>query len=293
MATIRRERLVPEDAPFWIAISTAWILSVVLLFNDGFHTVAHGAVLEERTRSWLATIVLFLLAWQVMTAAMMLPSSLPMIGLFARVSRGQAQPRLALTAFLGAYFAVWTGFAIVALMTDAGLHRLVNQWSWLEAHDYAIAGSVFVVAGAFQFSSLKERCLDACRTPVGFLFAHYKRGTKAAWDLGVRHGLFCLGCCWALMLIMFAVGVGSLVGMAALTGIMVIEKTNRHGRRLASVVGIALLLWGGLVLLQPNWLPATFASSDQTHEHHHEQLPSDQPVHQHEQLPGQQQVPHH
>jgi predicted metal-binding membrane protein len=293
MATIRRERLVPGDAPFWLTIAAAWILTVVLLFNDGFHTLAHGAVLEERSRSWLTTIVLFLLAWQVMTAAMMLPSSLPMIGLFARVSKGQAKPRRAIAAFLSAYFAVWTGFAVVALTGDAGLHKLVKQWSWLDAHDYVITGSIFVIAGAFQFSSLKERCLDACRTPVGFLFAHYRRGTKAAWDLGVRHGLFCLGCCWALMLIMFAVGVGSLVGMAALTGVMVIEKTHRHGRRLASIVGIVLLVSGGLVLLQPNWLPATFASSNQTHQHQSEQVPADQDVHQHEQLPTQKQIPHH
>jgi predicted metal-binding membrane protein len=293
MTTMRRERFISGDAPFWLAVAAAWLLTTILLVNGGFHTLAHGAVLEERTRSWLATIVLFLLVWQVMTAAMMLPSSLPMIGLFARVSRGQAQPRLALTAFLGAYFAVWTGFAVVALTADAGLHKLVERWSWLDAHNYVITGSIFVIAGAFQFSSLKERCLDACRTPVGFLFAHYKRGTKAAWDLGIRHGLFCLGCCWALMLIMFAVGVGSIVGMAALTSIMVIEKTNRHGRRLATIVGIALLIWGGLVLMQPNWLPSTIASENQTHEHHPEQLPAEQHLQQHEQLPGEQQAPHH
>jgi predicted metal-binding membrane protein len=290
MATIRRERLVLGNAPFWLAVVAAWILTTVLLLNDGFHTLSHGAILEERTRSWLATIALFLLAWQVMTAAMMLPSSLPMIGLFARVSGRQDKPKLALAVFLGAYFVVWTGFAVVALIGDAGLHRLVDNWAWLDAHDYVVAGSVFVLAGAFQFSSLKERCLDACRSPVGFLFRYYKRGPKAAWNLGIRHGLFCLGCCWALMLLMFAVGVGSLVGMAALTGVMVIEKTNRHGRRLASIVGIVLLLWGGLVLAQPNWLPETFAA-DQTQEHQHDQHPAQE--HHHEEIPDQPQVPHH
>jgi predicted metal-binding membrane protein len=272
-------------------MAAAWILTAGLLASDGFHTLAHGDILEERTRSWLATIALFLLAWQVMTAAMMLPSSLPMIGLFARVSGRQDRPQLALATFLTAYFVVWTGFAVVALIGDAGLHRLVKNWAWLDAHDYVIAGSVFVLAGAFQFSSLKERCLDACRSPVGFLFRYYQRGPKAAWNLGIRHGLFCLGCCWALMLMMFAVGIGSLVGMAALTGVMVIEKTNRHGRRLASIVGVVLLVWGGLVLLQPDWMPATIASVNQTHEHQHEQLPAQE--HHHEQMPAQEQVPHH
>ena len=118
------------------------------------------------------------------------------------------------------------------------------------------AAGILMVAGAFQFSSLKESCLDACRTPMQFLGRFYGRGLGAAWRLGVRHGLFCLGCCWALMLTMFAVGVGSLAWMVGLTGIMLIEKTTRHGKRLAPIIGAGLLLWGALNLLQPGWLPA-------------------------------------
>ena len=94
------------------------------------------------------------------------------------------------------------------------------------------------MAGGFQFSPLKERCLRQCRSPFGFLHRHYRRGVGAAWGLGARHGLFCLGCCWAL------------------TGVMVVEKTARWGRRLGPAVGAALLVWGVLVLAHPGWLPA-------------------------------------
>src|SRR5690606_29214040 len=114
-------------------------------------------------------------------------------------------------------------------------------------------GSVLLLAGGFQFSPLKEQCLSECRSPLGFLRRHYQRGLGAAWALGVRHGLFCLGCCWALMLVMFAVGVGSLVWMVGLTAVMVAEKTTRWGRRLAPVVGVALIALGLLAILRPTW----------------------------------------
>jgi predicted metal-binding membrane protein len=251
-----RARLVPGVNPIWGLVAAAWALGVVMVATGSHQALRHHDVLADTTIPSPASLALFLAAWQVMTAGMMLPSSLPMVHLFARASRGQTRPRLALGLFLAAYFAVWTLFALAALLTDAGLHALVARWGWLDARPWLISGMLLVAAGAFQFSPLKERCLDACRNPLSFLWHHYRRGPRAAWDLGWRHGLFCLGCCWALMLVMFAVGVGSLVWMAGLTGVMVIEKTSRAGRRLVSLVGAALLLWGALLLLAPAALPA-------------------------------------
>lgn len=196
---------------------------------------------------------------------MMLPSSLPLVKLFARASQSQIHSSLVRLAFVAAYFAVWTGFAVLALAGDAGLHQLVHRWSWLHERPWLVGGAVLLLAGGFQFSPLKERCLRQCRSPFGFLQQHYRRGIGAAWELGVRHGLFCLGCCWALMLTMFAVGVGSLIWMAALTGVMTIEKTWRRGRLLAPVVGAILLVWGVLVLAHPGWLPVTLGLSATAH----------------------------
>jgi predicted metal-binding membrane protein len=232
----------------------AWALSLALLAAGYSDLISHDALLDERALPTAGGFLLFLVAWQVMTAAMMLPSSLPLVQLFARASRGQARPRLALAAFLAAYFTVWTVFAVAALASDAALHRLVERWRWLDARPWLITGSILILAGAFQFSSLKERCLDACRTPMSYLMRHYRRGIGPAWNIGFRHGVFCLGCCWALMLLMFAVGVSNLAWMAALTGVMVIEKTTRRGRRLVPAVGAALLIWGALMLVQPGWL---------------------------------------
>lgn len=239
----------------WSIVLGAWGLALVIpAFGDG-GALSHHSIASERALPPLSTLLIFLIAWQVMTAAMMLPSSLPLIGLFVRASRGQDRPGLAIAAFLAAYFAVWTGFALVALLTDAGLHRLVARWSWLAERPWLIAGTVVIMAGAFQFSPLKERCLDVCRTPVNFLLRHYQRGVGAAWVLGLRHGLYCLGCCWALMLTMFAVGIGSLVWMVGLTGVMAIEKSTSWGRHLGAVVGGVLFVWGLLLLLHPGWLP--------------------------------------
>jgi predicted metal-binding membrane protein len=134
-------------------------------------------------------------------------------------------------ALIAGYAMVWTGFGVLAFVGDVGLHKLVHAWPWLAAHPQLIAGSVLALAGAFQFSELKERCLTECRHPGSFLVQHYGRGEAAAFRLGRIHGMFCLGCCWALMLVGFAAGVANLWWMAALTALMVFEKTGRRRSR--------------------------------------------------------------
>ncbi len=120
---------------------------------------------------------------------------------------------------------------------------------WLNEHQTLIAGGVILLAGVFQFSSLKEKCLQECRHPGVFLLRRYRRGAEAALRIGVAHGMFCLGCCWALMLLMFAAGVANLWWMALLTAVMVYEKVGRHGKVLSPIVGVALLGLGSLVVL--------------------------------------------
>ena len=129
------------------------------------------------------------------------------------------------------------------------MHAAVDASPWLRAHEWAIGGSVLALAGAFQFTPLKDACLDKCRHPAQFLTRYYERGAGAAFRLGARHGAFCVGCCWALMLVMFAAGVASLVWMALLTALMVHEKTRPAGRRAVPVTGVALLGVASIVLL--------------------------------------------
>src|SRR5439155_8460615 len=122
---------------------------------------------------------------------------------------------------------------------------------WLVARPGLVLGTMLVLAGTFQFSPLKVTCLTACRDPLGFIWRHYRRGVGAGWRVGYRHGMFCLGCCWALMLVMFGIGVGSLAWMAALAGVMVMEKTVPGGQRLSPIIGVVLVLLAGLWLAQP------------------------------------------
>lgn len=244
------------DAVVLAAVGVSWSLMAALLVLDRTDLIEHDAILATGGTVWPLAILLFVVTWQLMTAAMMLPTSLPMIRAFSVSARRQRRPLAIMTAFIGGYFAIWTAFAVAALAGDAGIHWLVDRWTWLADRPWLISGGVLLSAGAFQFSPIKERCLAECRSPVQFLWRHYRPGMAGALALGLRHGIFCLGCCWALMLLMFAVGVGSIAWMAALTGVMLVEKTSRFGRRLVPVVGIILMAWGGLILLRPSAVAA-------------------------------------
>jgi predicted metal-binding membrane protein len=233
----------------WSAIAAAWVATLLLVGAGGSGAIMnHDAVLDHRQIALPAAILLFLASWQLMTAAMMLPASMPMLAAFLRVARRQPHPNLAFGGFLLGYVAVWTAFAVVALASDTSVHWVADNVRPVGERPWLIGGATLVLAGAFQFSSLKERCLDSCRNPLAFLWTHYTARRRSAWRLGVRHGLFCLGCCWALMLTMFAVGMGNMVWMTALAGVMLIEKTTRYGRRLATPIGGLLIVSGALVM---------------------------------------------
>jgi predicted metal-binding membrane protein len=247
---VARARHDPAVA-LWAVAGACWVLLVglALLAPDLAHH--HGVVGATATGDRPAALVLgiFATAWLVMVAAMMLPSTVPMVRLHTVVTARVERRFRVRTAFLTAYFAVWLTFAGVALLGDVGVHALVQGSEWLRTRDGLVLAGTLGLAGAVQFTPVTRRCLAACRDPRGFLFQHYRRGVAAAWWLGARHGVFCLGCCWALMLVMFATGVADLWWMVALTAVMVAEKTTRRGQRLVAPVGVVLLFaaaWVGL-----------------------------------------------
>jgi predicted metal-binding membrane protein len=247
-------RRLPQPTLVW-AIALAWAVAVAAQVTGRGQALHHDALIEGGQPPW-AALGLFLLAWQLMVAAMMLPSSLPLIRLFDRVSANQPKPLRVKAAFLGGYAALWSGFGIAALLGDLGIHQLVDRWHWLATHPSMISGAVLVLAGAFQFSGLKDRCLTVCRHPAAYLLPRYRRGVGAAFRLGAGHGVFCVGCCWALMLVAFAAGVANLWWMAALTAVMVFEKTSPAGQRGVRLIGIGLVGLGMLVLATPSWPPS-------------------------------------
>ncbi len=183
------------------------------------------------------------LAWMLMIAAMMLPTTYPVLALFRRVVAGRADARRLLVAVVVGFLAAWLAFGVAAHAADALLHWTAARVPALVAWDWAIGAAVLAGAGAFQWSALKYRCLEACHSPFAFVAArwHGRAPVREALRLGVEHGLFCVGCCWALMLVMFAVGTGSLAWMLALAAVMAAEKNLRRGRRLRAPLGVALL----------------------------------------------------
>lgn len=196
-------------------------------------------------------MVLYAAAWILMTTAMMLPTTLPLYATFSRVA-DQRPDRTRLLVLLGlGYMTVWGAFGLLAHGLHGALLAMLAShpaWAW---HSWTIGAATIGLAGAFQFSKLKYRCLEKCRTPLSFVMEHW-RGRAQAWHayaLGARHGLFCVGCCWALMLLMFALGTGSLGWMLVLAAVMAIEKNVPWGRRLSAPLGIALLSWAAALVV--------------------------------------------
>jgi predicted metal-binding membrane protein len=190
-------------------------------------------------------LVLYAVAWILMTAAMMLPSTLPLFDAFDRLTAERPdRGRLLLLLGLG-YVAVWGAFGVLAHGLHAALLSLLARAPTLAWHGWLIGAATLALAGAFQFTRLKYQCLDKCRTPLSFVIEHWRGQAQArhAFALGAHHGVFCVGCCWALMLVMFAVGTGSLGWMLLLAAVMAIEKNVRWGRRLSAPLGLALLGW--------------------------------------------------
>jgi predicted metal-binding membrane protein len=244
--TFPRVRGVP--AAVLAAVGLAWAVALAAELAGAADALHHDSLLEGGPGLGSA-LLLFLLAWQVMIAAMMVPSSLPLVRMYSVAAARAPDGRMSLAAFLGAYALVWSAFGLVAFLGDAGLHAAIGSSAWLTANDWAIAPSVLLLAGAFQFTPLKDACLRACRHPASFMTRHYRRGVGGGFRLGLRHAAFCVGCCWALMLVMFAVGTASLIWMAVLTALMVHEKTRPSGERTVPVTGAALLALGSTLML--------------------------------------------
>ncbi len=196
-------------------------------------------------------ITLYLSGWTLMTVAMMLPTVIPLLEIFGRLTSHRPERAQLLALVIAGYLAIWMAFGAAAHIADWLLHQVVERVAWLDAHPWVIGAATLLVAGAFQFSNLKYRCLDKCRAPLSFVMERW-RGRHDYWNalrLGIDHGKFCVGCCWALMLLMFGVGIGNIGWMLALASLMAIEKNLPWGRKLSAPLGVGLVLWGGLILL--------------------------------------------
>ena len=195
--------------------------------------------------------ILYLVGWTLMTVAMMLPSTLPLIEIFRRLTIKKKNHLQLVALVIAGYLIVWAGFGVVAHIGDWGLYQLLGRLPWVQSNGWILGVGILVLAGGFQFSSLKYRCLDKCRAPLSFVMQYWrgKRDRLHSFMLGIHHGIFCVGCCWALMLLMFVVGTGSIGWMLALGAVMAIEKNMPWGRKLSAPLGVALIGVGLLIVL--------------------------------------------
>ncbi len=201
---------------------------------------------------------LYVGGWLVMTVAMMLPTTLPLIEIFLRLTRQHRERGLLAALLVLGYLAVWMAFGFAAQGLNWSLHQWFERDGWLQVHSWLFAAVPLGLAGAFQFSSLKYRCLDQCRSPLAFVVGRWggERQRWRAFRIGADHGVYCVGCCWALMLLMFVVGAGHLGWMLALAVVMAVEKNVAWGRRLAAPLGVALLAAAALVTIEHLPMPA-------------------------------------
>lgn len=195
----------------------------------------------------------FLAMWTTMMVAMMFPTIAPIVLLHRLVVRRRGEGATPTVAFAGGYLVVWTIAGLVPLAALVAFRSLADGASWVDR----AGGAVLVVAGAYQFTRWKETCQRACRTPLTFLATHdFGRGSVGALRTGLSHGLYCLGCCWALMAVLFVVGLMNLAWMAGIAVVFLAEKHWRHGPALARVVGTAVAILGVAVLVHPALLDA-------------------------------------
>jgi predicted metal-binding membrane protein len=209
------------------------------------HALLHGpSHLHGPAQSpWLLAMV-FVAGWTLMTVGMMLPTSFPMFLLFRRIVAGRATAAWLLSLLILGYLGTWLLCGVLLQLLNWLLHAGVGRLSWPNTAGWISGAVILAIAGAYQFSSLKYACLDRCRSPLSFLTSRWRGGNESAQALqiGVEHGLYCIGCCWSLMLLMFLVNAGSLLWMLLLGVVMALEKNSPRGRRLSAPIGVLLLL---------------------------------------------------
>lgn len=200
---------------------------------------------------WGAADIFFTFTmWAVMMVGMMSASAAPVLLLFAatHARRTEHDERAAVPMFGLGYITVWVGFSLCATLAQWALHQAALLSPAMAAASPRFAGALLIAAGVYQLTPLKRACLTQCQTPLGFLMTHWRDGAIGAFQMGLRHGVYCLGCCWALMGVLFAVGVMNLAWVAVLTAFILLERMGESGARVARIGGVLLVGVGILFL---------------------------------------------
>ena len=242
--TLSNQRLLPILS-LGAVVAVAWVYLVYIAAG------MEGMSMVVAAKPWtLAEAAMMLVMWAVMMAGMMLPGAAPMILLFATIERRQraaGEPASSTAAFGLGYVIAWTGFSLGATALQWALHEAALLTPMMASSSTTFAGLLFVAAGLYQWTALKHACLRHCRSPLHFIVQHWREGRSGALRMGLIHGFYCVGCCWALMGLLFAGGVMNLVWIAAIALFVLAEKV--WGEAVARASGVAMLGVGAYLLV--------------------------------------------
>lgn len=201
-----------------------------------------------RMQVWgVVDFVLMFVMWAMMMVAMMTPSAAPIVLTFAMLNRRRREqqvPYVSTGVFLLGYLAVWAGFSVLATTAQWGLHAASLLSPMMASTSPILGGVLLLAAGTYQWTPLKYACLRHCRSPLGFILSEWREGKQGAFLMGLKHGSYCVGCCWFLMAMLFVAGVMNLLWVAAIAGFVLLEKVAPAGHWVGRVVGVILVGWG-------------------------------------------------
>jgi predicted metal-binding membrane protein len=258
---VRRDRLIASGGLFALVL-LAWshllrmdrdmAMGMSNMDTAGTQMSMSGMVMPAAQAWTEGEVFLLFLMWSVMMTAMMLPSAAPTILLVLAAHRrsGGRASIPASACFVAGYLVVWTGFSGLAAFTQWVLQRASLLSSEMKAAAPAMGGILLVLAGVYQWLPLKNACLSHCRSPIAFLTRHWRPGVAGSFRIGVVHGAYCVGCCWALMALLFVAGVMNLLWVAVIAAFVLVEKLAREGPLVGRIAGVLLAAWGGWVIVR-------------------------------------------
>jgi predicted metal-binding membrane protein len=253
-AVLKRDRAIVLAGVAGLS-ALAWAYVLVLAGRMPHQDMAMAMAMPQM-RAWgMTELLLTWVMWAVMMVAMMTPSAAPMILTFATINRrrrAQQGPLVPTTVFLLGYLLVWGGFSVVATLAQWGLHTAALLSPMLVMTSPIGGGLLLLAAGIFQWTPLKSTCLTQCRSPLGFIMTEWRDGAWGALVMGLRHGSYCVGCCWGLMALLFVAGVMNLLWVAVIAAVVLVEKVLPRGEVVGRLAGGVLVL-AGLVLLAQRW----------------------------------------
>ena len=248
-ALVRRDRALAGSGLAGLAL-LAWLYLFRMERMSMMDVTAAMAMPGDRDAG---RFLLTFLMWAVMMVAMMVPAASPMILTFATINRRRAAagtPAVPTAVFLAGYLVIWSAFSLAAAALQGALQAAALLAPATLTVTPLVGGALLIAAGLYQLTPLKYACLARCQSPLGFILSEWREGPRGAFVMGLRHGAFCVGCCWALMALLFVAGVMNLLWVAAIAAFVLVEKLVPRARAVSWSAGAVFLGWGGWMLLR-------------------------------------------